>query len=197
MSSTDQQGQPLPWYPYSLCDYLEDLDVALWNVVETGTGSSTLYWSRKCSKVIALEHNPAWHAKMLAEVPPNVTLLLGENELSMRKAKDICARPQLVVIDGHSRTEVAKQCLNLFGGTPLYLVDNSDWLPQTTKVLRDAGLVEIRFKGPGAANTFHWSASLFIGPESLGLLSGIAAENRVPGGLPAGDWEQQNAASAS
>jgi hypothetical protein len=194
ISSIDHAGQPLPWYPYCLCDYLEDLDVASWHVVEIGTGSSTLYWSRKCSSVIALEHNPAWHAKMLPEVPPNVSLLLGENETSLRKAKEMCSTPQLVVIDGHSRAEVTKQCLRLFGCAPLYLVDNSDWLPKTTQVLRDAGLVEIRFKGPGAANTFHWSASLFTGPQSLGLLSRIATENRVAGGLPAGDWEQQNAA---
>src|SRR5262249_12691942 len=44
----------------------------------------------------------------------------------------------------------------------LIILDNSDWLPATSKYLRQAGLIEVDFSGPVHGNGYSQTTSFFF-----------------------------------
>ncbi|HAJ60076.1 MAG TPA: hypothetical protein DCP31_13105, partial [Cyanobacteria bacterium UBA8543] len=68
----------------------------------------------------------------------------------------------LIIIDGEDRlacAQMAVQCLEKGG---LIILDNSDWYPDTSKFLRESGLIQVDFTGMGPINYYTWTTSLFM-----------------------------------
>jgi hypothetical protein len=53
-----------PWLPFDLIDYLLLLDLKGKNILEYGSGSSTLFWVSRSSNVVSIEHDPVWYSKI-------------------------------------------------------------------------------------------------------------------------------------
>jgi hypothetical protein len=64
----------LPWLVFDAIDYLDRLDLRGWRVFEYGSGGSTLYWLRRGARVTSVEHEPGWHARLSAMLPPQAAL---------------------------------------------------------------------------------------------------------------------------
>jgi len=64
----------LPWLVYDAIDYLDAIDMRGWRVFEFGSGGSTRYWLRRGAVVTSVEHDPVWHARVLAAIPPAAPL---------------------------------------------------------------------------------------------------------------------------
>ena len=54
----------LPWISYGALKYLESYLKSPMSVLEFGCGGSTLYFSRKVSRVISIEDNKEWYEIM-------------------------------------------------------------------------------------------------------------------------------------
>lgn len=188
-------GSPVPWYTYPFHDYLLDLDCSTWKVLEFGSGQSTLYWASRAARVLAYEHSEEWKEKLLPQCPGNVEIRLFEGERTLEELTHLGFVPDLVVVDGWKRGACAMRSIEAFGLESLYVLENSDWFPQAAAAMRNAGLIELRFKGFGPINGYAWVTSLMISERSLGRLSGISNISDVPGGLEPGDYEQQDLAS--
>ena len=184
-----QEGAPVPWYTYPFLDFLADFDCSCWDVLEFGSGQSTLFWAGRARRIVAFEHNPTWIEKLRPRLPSHAEVRLFESRRVEEALRELGFQPTVVVIDGCKRKECAAAALRTFGRSPLYVLENSDWLPVTAAFLRGEGLREIRFKGFGPVNAYAWCTSLMVSEESLARLAEVSPHCDVPGGLPAADFE--------
>lgn len=162
----DRNGNPIPWYTYSAIEYLDQLDFSEKAVYEYGAGNSSVFWAKKAKSVISIENDQGWYLKIQSQQELNQKIFFIENEdeyvnfiLQTEKKYD------LIVIDGNFRfacAEVSIKCLKKGG---FIILDNSDWYPETSKFIRESGLIQIDFKGMGPINYYNWTTSIFLHRE--------------------------------
>lgn len=185
----DWDDSPIPWYTYPFVDFLADLDTKDWKVLEFGSGQSTLYWAARSATVLAYENSINWLEKMREKSPVNVEIRFFEGEKTLDELSSLDFQPDLVVVDGWKRGACARRSIEQFGLKPLYILENSDWFPVAAAAMREAGFIEIRFKGFGPINGYAWATSLMVSKDNQDLLSRIGHHSQVSGGLSAGDYE--------
>jgi len=71
----------------------------------------------------------------------------------------------VIVIDGICRYDCARVAVGRVREGGLVVLDNSDWYPNTAKLLREAGLIQVDFSGLGPINYYSWTTSLFLTRE--------------------------------
>ena len=54
----------LPWFGDEAVEWLHGYLKPAMNVFEWGTGGSTLFFAERAASVVAVEHDPAWHAQV-------------------------------------------------------------------------------------------------------------------------------------
>ena len=58
MRAVDKKGDPIPWYTYPAIDFLLLRDYRDKNILEFGSGQSTLWWAARAKFVLSLEEDP-------------------------------------------------------------------------------------------------------------------------------------------
>lgn len=161
------QGDPLPWYTYPAIEYLRQLDWREKGVFEYGSGQSTLFWSSAANRVVSVEEDERWYEPLAKKLPPNCELIF-EPDLALYP--DVITRYpdgfDVIVIDGAARgrtrlkcSRVALRCLKPGG---LIILDNADWLPESARVLREGGLLQVDMTGFVPVNGNTQTTSLFF-----------------------------------
>ena len=129
----------LPWMPYSTILKLNYIIKKDFNILETGSGGSSLFYLRRCNKLTSLEHDINW----LKELEKNISLtsfkkrwtvvLKQLNEKSINESAYLqFLREQedesfdLISVDGRLRSESLKICSNKVKRGGYLLLDNSD-----------------------------------------------------------------------
>lgn len=72
--AVSSKGNPIPWYTYPCIHFLELREYSGRTVVEFGGGQSTLWWAARAKKVITIEQDKEWYARLKRIVPANVEL---------------------------------------------------------------------------------------------------------------------------
>ena len=198
-SAVDAGGEPLPWYTYPAIEYLRQLDFSGKDVFEYGSGNSTLFWARRARRVVSVEDDERWVASLSQRLPANCTMLL---ESDLRPYPDVIRRYpggfDIIVVDGPARGRTRFRCAQAAlehlrpGG--LIILDNSDWLPQSAQLLRDAGLLQVDMSGfiPIGAQT--QTTSLFF-HRTWNLQPVGGRQPHLSAGAVAKDWETTQPAS--
>lgn len=148
----DSAGQPVPWYTYPAIEYLKQLDVRDRTVFEYGSGSSTLFWAARAARVVSVEDDEGWFTKLRSRVPANCELIF---EPDLRAyARTIERYPEgfdIIVVDGAARGGTRLRCsqhaLPMLRPGGMIILDNSDWLPESARLFRDADLIEVDMTG--------------------------------------------------
>jgi hypothetical protein len=150
--SIDRDGQPLPWYTYPAIEFLNQLDFSTTSVFEYGSGMSTLFWAARARRVVSVEDDEHWFRTVAARAPSNVQLLL-ETDLS-RFPQVILQTDEhfdIIIVDGPARGRTRLKCchaaLQALKPGGLIVLDNSDWLPESSRALRRGGLLEVDMTG--------------------------------------------------
>ncbi len=166
----DADDRPLPWFTYPAIEYLEQLDLRDRTVFEYGSGQSTLFWAARAKRVVSVEHNPDWHAFVSARLRQ----LGGSSEIILEPDYDRYIRViaqsndqyDVICIDGlvdrRGRVKCAALAMSHLKPGGMMIVDNADYLPATTRILREADLIEIDMHGLGPCNPYAWTTSLFL-----------------------------------
>jgi hypothetical protein len=155
--SVDADGNPLPWFTYPAIDYLSPLDFSGADVFEYGAGASTLFWAARARRVVSLETDRDWYARLLPQLPANSELKFISAQLP-DYALEIRAhgRFDVIVIDGpgQTRLECAAAAADQLKPGGMIILDNSDLVPLSTALLRGKGLLQVDMTGftPIAAN---------------------------------------------
>jgi FkbM family methyltransferase len=156
-------GQPLPWLTYPAISFLEQLDLRDKTIFEYGAGNGSLYFARRARRVITVENDPEWYARVTAHKPANVEIQLCRAQTdyvqAIRRQND---RPDIIVIDGGWRRPCAREAVACLAPDGFIILDNSDWFPNTAGDLRAADLVQIDFAGFGPVNYYTWTTSFFF-----------------------------------
>jgi hypothetical protein len=171
----DAGGNPIPWYTYAAIEQLSKWDFGHCDVLEYGCGNSTRWWGAKARSVISIESSREWHDRVRSRLPANCTLILAEVRSPDPDATELETYIQtahalgefdVVIIDGVNLPGIRRRCMEVAlphlqpGG--LLIIDNSDWLPETCRQLRELGFMEIDFSGLGSLNDAAETTSLFF-----------------------------------
>jgi hypothetical protein len=192
--AVDADGQAVPWYTYPAIQYLRQLDFSTKTIFEYGSGNSTLFWGGMASRVVSVEEDERWYAALKARVPRNCELIL-ETDLA-RYVEVIRRYPDgfdVIVVDGAARgrtrlkcSRVAIECLRPGG---LIILDNSDWLPESSRVLRESGLIQVDMTGFTPIIGHTQTTSLFFHREFVTVPRGDRLPQLGPGAVNK-NWER-------
>lgn len=69
LPSKPSELQPVPWLAPAVIAYLESIIQPEWEVIEHGSGGSTLWFADRCEHVTAIERNPAWREAVQKQAP--------------------------------------------------------------------------------------------------------------------------------
>ena len=179
----DAQGAPIPWITYPAFEFLSQFDYAESDVFEFGSGNSTLFWARRSRKVVSIETDKNWFETLHKDKPSNVQLFHVENagEFAGSILKTGQAFDVIVIDSAKHRYAAALNAVKAITAGGMVIFDNSDWYPNSCRLLRDAGLLQIDFHGLGPVNGYAWTTSVFF-KERLKFRR-LAAGVRAIGGI--------------
>ena len=192
--AVDADGRAVPWYTYPAIEYLRQLDFSGKTVFEYGSGNSTLFWGASAKHVVSAEEDERWYEALRSKLPANCELIL---ETDLFRYVDVIRRyPEgfdVIVVDGASRgrtrlkcSRVALECLRPGG---LIILDNSDWLPESSRVLRESGLIQVDMTGFVPINGHTQTTSLFFHREFVTRPKGSRLPQLGPGAADK-NWER-------
>jgi hypothetical protein len=215
----DATGAPIPWYTYPAIEFLKQLDFTSKAVFEYGSGHSTFFWGARAARVVSIEHSPEWFETVSHRASSNCTVTLETDPVAYIHAIERTDDTyDLIAVDGlvpnRARAKCAMLALRHLAPGGLIVLDNSDYLPGSTALLRMAGLIQVDMSGLGPSNDYAWTTSLFLtrdyalqplgGRQPHHPIGGLgqnwepALERRLaePGALPPlprGDWRTASA----
>jgi hypothetical protein len=165
--SVDREGLPVPWITYAAAAYLDRLDLREARVFEFGAGASTLYWQSRVREVVSVENDPAWVEMLGPKLNSHVvTLRLATDEDAYTASVEDGGPWDMVVIDGFSRHRAAQHAVKCLAPGAIVVLDNTDWFVAAAGVLRDAGLQQVDFAGPGPTKAYQWTTSVFLSRDT-------------------------------
>ncbi len=130
---------------------------------------------------MSVEHNAAWHQKINEILPSNCQLFLEEDAQNyVNNIENTQSKYDIIIIDGEHRYKCAKKCIDYLNPDGIIIFDNTEWHPNSTQFLRDAGFVQIDFAGFPPLNAFRSVTSLFF--TSPKLLEARTARDITPKG---------------
>lgn len=182
-------GDPIPWFTYPAVQFLMSksnyIKAKGASVLEWGAGQSTLFWANIASRVVSMESDQTWAARVSARAPNNVEIHLVGSDAS-GAAKAIAGRKfDIVVCDGLDRWICARDSIGLVNEGGAVIIDNSDGNqgPRAgfgfIELYRDAGFSRVDFYGYPPGNTVQHCTSLLFRGDCF-LLSGATGDAPRP-----------------
>jgi hypothetical protein len=189
----DAGGDPYPWYTYPAVEYLKQLDFSNKTVFEYGCGHSTLFWAARAAAVVSVEHNAQWYDLVRQRIPGNCTLVHEpESDAYATAITDFNRQFDVIVIDGlvagRTRLKCARAAVSSLRAGGMIILDNSDWLPESARHLRSAGLIQVDMTGFAPINDYTCTTSFFL--HRAFAFDPLHDRQPVPGiGAHAYNWE--------
>ena len=160
---TDGYCKPIPWYSYPAIEYIQQLDFNDKRIFEYGSGSSTLFWAKRCKRLTSIEDNQEWYNRTKVALSDNVEYRLIVNKESYVTAiRDYPDFFDIIIVDGNYRHACAMEAIKKLQNDGIIILDNSDWFPKTSELLRTSGLIEVDMSGFGPINGYTWTTSFYF-----------------------------------
>jgi len=103
--------------------------------VEFGAARSTLWLARRCCRLVSVEHNAAWHAKVTSWLDAaqitNVDLQLRVDRTDYKRAIDDVSIVDFALIDGKRRAACAVFAAQKLRPGAMLVLDDADRYPTT------------------------------------------------------------------
>jgi hypothetical protein len=179
----DAQSNPIPWWTYPAIDFLDTLDFTNSRIFEYGSGSSTLWWSKRAQFVAGVEMEPDWYRAVNCASRSNVDIRLCEDGgFYPGVINHFEYQFDVIVIDGAERYKSAQNAVDKVNTQGIIILDNSEWYPNTAAFLRSTGYNQIDFFGFGPINSFPAVTSIFFTPDCQLFAKKLTHNLRVIGG---------------
>lgn len=153
----------IPMMSYGLIEYLMGLDLSNFDILELGGGHSTEFWGLRAKSVVTLETDLEWARILASHDFPNVEIrgtrseTISEDMLGLKQLFDA-----IIVDASASRYKCAKTALEILKPGGFILLDNSDWYPNTTAMLREADLIQVDYADFRPMRWYRCTTSLFL-----------------------------------
>lgn len=150
--AVDAQGKPLPMYTYPAIEYLAQLEFGECEVLEFGSGQSTLWWAQRAGQVTAVEHDDHWVTRLEEAALSNVTCLFAKREDIATGADYLAVIPagerfDVIALDGLHYYDCAAAARGLLKPGGLVILDNADFYPATCALLRNQDFLQVDMAG--------------------------------------------------
>ncbi len=187
-------GQAIPMMSYGLIEYLMDIDLSKFELLELGGGYSTEFWSARVRSVVTLETDSEWAQTLSGRNWPNVAIRSSSAD---SLANDMLSLGQMfdaIIVDASAnRYRCAKAALQILKPGGFILLDNADWYPNTTRLLRGADLIQVDFHDFRPLRWYRCVTSLFLHKEfrakpRFGALPAPAIGGKDIAGM--NDWDK-------
>lgn len=156
-------GRIIPMMSYALIEYLMGLDLSGFELLELGGGHSTEFWSQRVRSVTTFETDPEWARILGAQGLPNVEVRTTGAERITQDMAALGRRFDAIIVDASaSRYRCAKTALTILKDGGFILLDNADWYPNTTAMLREADLIQVDFPDFRPLRWYRCATSLFL-----------------------------------
>jgi len=156
----DKNGKPIPWLSYPFISFLSERLNNNMLLFEYGCGNSTIYYSQRVKRVVAVEHNKVWHDKIKNRLDNNAEIIFKEINVDgdyCRVIKTNDTKFHIVIIDAEDRVNCIKQSLDNLTEDGVIILDDSDREEYSggIKILLEKGFKQIIFCGiaPGSFHT--------------------------------------------
>ena len=113
----------IPFLHPVVISYLDKVIQKTWNILEHGSGGSTLWMATRCNSVMSIENNPNWLEAVQKRAGENVTIATMINPLLQYHAYDI------ILIDGEPVTDRARwieSAVDMIAPGGLIVLDNAN-----------------------------------------------------------------------
>lgn len=185
-------GTAIPNMSIGLIEYLDGLDLSAFDVLEIGAGLSTEFWAARARSVHALETDSSW-ARTVQGRNPKAVVQLAANPAE--RMGELHRKFGIIVIDpAANRYLCAKAAVPMLEPGGFIILDNSEWYPNASRVLREAGLIEVDFHDFRHAHHFRTTSSIYLHPE----FRPVPKSGRLPrppiGGKPSPNdiWDKES-----
>ncbi len=163
-------GQEIPWYTYPAIEYLQNFDLAGLNVLEYGSGNSSIFYLNAGAHVTSIENDKGWFDKITQTVGahPQFRYVFEDQEQAYATRAEILGA-DIVIIDGRFRNTCARYVLQQLrdgaANPAMIIFDNADWYPTGVAMLDDGtGWHRCDFNGFGPINPYTWTTSVYLNP---------------------------------
>ena len=92
---------------------------------------------------------------------------ITERNLHYLSIAEFSKKFDVIIIDGRWRFDCASIAMNYLNQGGFIVFDNSDWYPESCKLLRNHKLFQIDFSGFGPINDYTWTTSVFLPFQGL------------------------------
>ena len=132
-------------------------------MLEIGAGSSTAFWTKLTKSVLSLETNASWAETVRKQALANNEVRATTDTTVARDMLDLKRNFDIIVIDpAANRYRCGVSALKMLNPGGFIILDNSDWYPNTARLLREADLIQVDFHDFRPNHHFRCTASLFL-----------------------------------
>ena len=163
----DSGNNEIPWLTYSAIRFLTDRIAEHFSVFEYGSGHSTIWFSKKSSRIVSTEHDLTWFNSMKEKFSdyPNITYHYRSTDTDeyVNEIMQYTDEFDIIIIDGRERVKCALNSLKALKKSGVIIWDNSDRATyhEGYEFLLNNGFRRLDFWGLGPMMTFEWCTSVF------------------------------------
>jgi hypothetical protein len=165
----DKNNFPIPWFSYSIIEFLEQRLENNLKVFEFGAGNSSIWWSQYAEEVISCEHDKEW-INELRTVPKNVKIIHQSLQNDYTEfIKNYKKYFHIIVIDGRKRNECMKNSTDSLLPEGIIIVDDTQrqWYEKGCNFLTHQGFKRINFSGLGPVSPRKKITSVFYKENNI------------------------------
>ena len=173
--AVDANGEALPWVTYSFIDFIKDRLNKQQKVFEYGSGSSTLFYAKRVSKVVSVEHDENWFNKIVSSKPENADMIFTKLETGgeySKKAALLGEQFDIIIVDGRDRVNCCKESIHALSNQGVLVLDDSERQEynEARIFLKEKGFKELSFSGISPGLFYLKATSVFYKTENcLGI----------------------------
>ena len=163
--------EQLPLLTWPLLDFLKTINLKNTELIELGSGNSTLWLSNIFKKIQSFETNKIWYETLKPKLNNNVFYNLTTLDIIYECSFNFNSKNWLLIDFAGKRTKFVKKLIE-FENDKLpaqIILDNSEWYRNSAKLLKDRGYNEIPFYGFKSGENNISCSSVFLLKDNFNL----------------------------
>jgi hypothetical protein len=150
-----------PMLSIPFLDWFESYNWSNYSLLEFGSGNSSNYFGKRLKSVVSFETDKNFYDNLMENKEPNISpMLISRQDIEFGKYD---VEPvDIVLMDSNTNRNLStRSCLVKFK-PDIYILDNSEWYPETCKYLYKNGYHEIPFWGIRGEDPDEKCTSVFL-----------------------------------
>lgn len=149
--SLSYEGDPIPWFTYSILDFLKGRLRKDMRLLEYGSGNSTLFFSARIDHVVSVEHDRIWYDRVKDQLPASVSYHFQPLEGTAYQDFILQADGEfdVVIVDGRERMACLPNVVKKLSARGVVILDDSerDKYAESFGFMAQQGFKHIPFSG--------------------------------------------------